>query len=172
MLKLITILLNTSLFATSIYNFNIPGADGSTINFSVFQGKKILIVNTATNSYFSSQYVALEQLYQQYKDSLVIIAVPGNSFNNEPDENAVIDSTVRAKYNIHFFLAGKMESAGEHPSALFQWLTKSAENGQMNSMIRGDFQKFLIDKNGNLIGYFSPAVEPFNPEIIEAIQGQ
>jgi len=160
----------TSLFFTiSIYSISATDINGGQINFSGFQGKKILIVNTASNGSYTSQYAALEQLYQLYKDSLVVIAFPSNSFGNEPGSNAGIKDFVTGTYNTHFLLAAKADVTGPSQIPIYQWLTQQSQNGMMNSVVQGDFQKYLVDKNGILIGVFSPMIGPMDSSIQNAI---
>jgi glutathione peroxidase len=160
----------TSLFFTiSIYSISATDINGGQINFSSFQGKKILIVNTASNSSYVAQYAALEQLYQQYKDSLVVIAFPSNSFGNEPGSNTSIKNFVTSTYNTHFQLAAKVEVSGSSQATIYQWLTQQGQNGMMNNAVRGDFQKFLVDKDGTLMGVFSSTIDPMDNSIQNAI---
>lgn len=170
MTKIAVIIINFFL-TISIYSISSADINGGQINFSDFQGKKILIVNTASNSPYVAQYAALEQLYQLYKDSLVVIAFPGNSFSNEPGSNASIKSFVTSTYNIHFLLAAKVDVSGSGQAPIYQWLTQQSQNGMMNIVVQSDFQKFLIDKDGTLIGVFSAAVSPLDSSIQNAITG-
>jgi glutathione peroxidase len=156
---------------TSIYTITSAGMEGNTIHFSDYQGKKILIINTACNSFYAAQFSGLEQLYQKYKDSLVIVDFPSNSFGNEPWENAQIKDYLNNHYHIHFILAAKSEVIGTNQISIFQWLTEQDQNGMMNSAITNDFQKFLVDKDGVLIGVFSSEVDPMNTKITNAIEG-
>lgn len=158
---------------SDIYSFSISGINaGATINFSDFQGKKILIVNTCSDSAYSPQYGRLEQLYQQYKDSLVIVAIPSNDFGHEPGSEADIQNFVQSNYSIHYLLAGKMSVTGAEQSALYQWLTTGTQNGSMSSTVQYDFQKYLIGTDGHLIGYFTGAMDPMDSTIQNAIQGR
>jgi glutathione peroxidase len=140
----------------TIYDFHIPAANGSIINFSNYQGKKILIVNTALNSKYTYQLQALQQLYNLYKDSLVVIAVPSDSFENEPND----DSTI----------AAKIEVSGPDTDSLYLWLTQKNQNGALDNVIHGDFTKYLINESGQLIGMFQPSVEPLDEELQNAIK--
>ncbi len=163
-----------ALFTTtiSIYSISFVDIDGSELNFSGYQGKKILIVNTASNSPYTNQYASLEQLYQQYKDSLMVVAFPSNSFGNESGNNAAIKNFVLNTYNIHFLLGAKVEVTGSGQAPIFQWLTQESRNGMMNNTIQSDFQKFLIEKDGTLIGVFSADVSPLDSSIHHAIIGK
>jgi len=153
------------LFASdTAYNFSLPSQSGS-INLSDYQGKYILLVNTASNSPYAGQYGELEQLYQEFKDSLVVIAVPSNGFNNEPNDDSTIQSNVVTAYNIHYPLSDKILVNGDSAHALFKWLTSVNENHILGDTLIGDFQKYLIDKNGNLKGVFAPSVSPVSQEM-------
>jgi glutathione peroxidase len=165
----IALLLATLVFTISIYSLTANDVDGGTIHFSDFSGKKILIVNTASNSSAASQYARLEELYRLYKDSLVIIAFPSNSFGNEPGNNQSIKDSVMNKYNIHFVLGEKINVTGLSQAPIYQWLTQESQNGMTDNEIVGDFQKFLVNKNGTLIGVFSPVIDPMDSLIQNAI---
>ena len=157
---------------TGIYDYSINDIDGNTINLSQFKGKKILFVNTATNSKYAAQYKSLEQLYQKYKDSLVIIAIPSNSFGHEVSANTDIKKFVLSNYKIHFLLAQKTDVTGDSQSPLYGWLTHFAQNGAMDNTLRDDFYKFLIDGSGNLVGAFAPSVDPMNEQMLSAIENR
>ena len=169
-----TILFSILTFFTSpdIYAFSVPAIGGGTaINFSDYRGKKILIVNTSSNSNFTPQYARLEQLYQRYKDSLVIIAFPSNDFNHEPGSEQSILSFVQNTYSIHYLLAGKTGVTGAGQSDLYKWLTTRDANGSMSSIVQYDFQKYLIGSDGHLMGYFTGAMDPMDATIQNAVQG-
>ena len=152
-----------------IYSLPLNDIDGNPINLGQFQGKKVLIVNTATNSSYVSQYDSLEQLYQKYKDSLVIIAIPSNSFGNESNDNPTIKDFVMSNYHIHYILAQKMDVTGDTRSALYSWLTHIEQNNMMNNDVQGDFFKFLIDGSGRLVGAFVPSVDPMSDDMQSVI---
>jgi glutathione peroxidase len=171
MQKLICLLL-PFLFFSSIYEYSLISADGKTININDYQGKKILIVNTAGNSTEASQYARLQELYEQYEDSLIVIAIPSNSFGNEQDDDSTLYNHITIEYGISYPVAVKSEVLGDSTCELYQWLTHRALNNVMDNVIYDDFQKFLIDESGNLIGVFSASVDPLSPEIRNAITGQ
>jgi glutathione peroxidase len=156
-------------YLTGIYDLTFESASGTTINLNDFKGKKILLVNIATSSKYVSQCAGLEQLSQKYKDSLVVIAVPSNSFGHEQKGNTEIVRYLNEQYHIHFIVAGKVGVTGNDQSVVFQWLTHSSKNGQMDNAINSDFWKFLIDENGNLQGTFVSSVQPMNDAIQSAI---
>lgn len=169
MLKILFFLTSFISF-TDIYHFSLTDADGGTINLSDFKGEKILLVNIATSSKYSNQCKSLEQLYQKYKDSLVVIAIPSNSFGNEPKTNKEIKEYLKRKFNSHFIIAGKINVSGADQSLLYKWLTHISENQRMENQINDDFWKFLIDESGNLRGTFVSSVDPMDEAIQSAVQ--
>jgi len=161
------------IFFSDIYGVSVPGINSTdTIHFSDFAGKKILIVNTASNSAFVGQYARLEQLYQQEKDSLVIVAVPTNDFGHEPGDEQAIQYLVQNTYHIHYLVAAKTSVKGDGQCGLYKWLTHHSESGAMNSTVDYDFQKYLIGPDGHLIGYFTGAMDPLDSTLVNAIHGQ
>lgn len=168
----ILVLCSTAYFAntTSVYSFKVPNISGQdTIDFNNYRGKTILIVNTATSSPYSPQMAALDSLYQLHIESLVIIAFPSNSFGNESESDKNIEKLTKQRFGIHFLMAQKASVKGDDISPLYEWLTKKDLNGIMNSKIKNDFYKYLIDKNGNLKGVFNETILPTGPQIIAAI---
>lgn len=159
------------LFHTSIYTQSVTGISDSAINFSSFEGKKILIVNIATNSPKVGQLTGLQQLHTQYGDSLVIIGFPSNSFGNEPRTNSEILEYCQTQYNVSFLLAAKAPVKDSSIQSFYYWLTNKSENGTFNNAVTGDFQKYLFDSHGNAIGIFSGQLSPLSPQIVNAITG-
>lgn len=155
----------------SIYSLSFRDTNGHLIHLSDFRGKKILFVNTASSGPYVKQYASLEQLYQQNKDSLVIIAFPSNDFGNEPDSsNQHIQTSVYGQFNIHFILASRISVRGSGQDSLYQWLTNSDKNGVKTNDAQSDFYKYLVDGSGNWIGVFSGMVDPMSKEMLDAIK--
>lgn len=154
---------------TSIYTLSFTDTDGSTVNMNSFQNKKILLVNIATNSPRVGQLTGLQQLKQQYGDSLVIIAFPSNSFGNETRSDAEIKQYCQQNYNVNFFIASKNSVSGPYVQPVYNWLKHTEENGVMDVEIMSDFQKILINNDGNIIGVFAPGVSPTDTSIVSAI---
>ncbi len=157
------------MYLLSLYDVSYVNAGGETKSFNQFEGKKILIVNIATGSEKAGQLTALKQLQQQFADSLVVIAFPSNSFGNEPGSNEEILQVCNQQYGINFLLGAKGNVTGQDKMTIFSWLADKTMNGVMNAPAVGDFQKFLIDKTGSVIGTFSPSTSPLDPKIITAI---
>ncbi len=152
--------------AKSIYDFKVPALDGGTIDFSTFKGKKILIVNTASECGFTPQYEGLEQLYEKYKDKLVVVGFPANNFHGqEPGTNEEIKAFCKKNYGVSFPMAAKISVKGDDMAPIYKWLTSKAENGVLDAEIKWNFNKFLIDENGKLLYYFESKVEPMSEEI-------
>ena len=156
----------------SIYQFKVPALDGGTIDFSKFKGKKILVVNTASECGYTYQYEGLEKLYAQYKDKLVIVGFPANNFGGqEPGSNEQIKTFCSGgKYNISFPMAAKVSVKGQDIDPLFKWLTSKAENGVLDANISWNFNKFLLDENGKLVQHFASKVEPNSDAITQYLK--
>ena len=155
---------NTTL--KSIYDFKVPALDGSTIDFASFKGKKILIVNTASQCGYTPQYEGLQKLYETYKEKLVIVGFPENNFGQqEPGTNEEIKSFCKKNYGVTFPMAAKVSVKGDDMAAIYQWLTNKAENGVMDVEIKWNFGKFLLDEKGNLMTHFPSKVTPMSDEI-------
>lgn len=157
-------------FQSSIYDYNISLANGTSLKLSDHHGKKMLFVNIATGSEFHSQLQELQQLQNQYKDDLVVIAIPSNSFGNETLSDQQILDFVNTHYQWNIPVAMKVSVTGADISPIYQWLTYISENGMMESSVKSDFQKFLVEENGKLVAVFSGQVSPLATELTEAIK--
>lgn len=158
-------------FAGSIYDFKVSSLEGGTIDFSKFKGKKILVVNTASECGYTPQYADLEKLYETYKGKLVVVGFPANNFGGqEPGSNAEIKDFCKKNYGVSFPMAGKVSVKGEDIHPLFRWLTSKTENGVMDAEIKWNFTKFLLDENGKLIAYFPSKVNPMSEEITKYLK--
>jgi glutathione peroxidase len=152
---------------TSIHTFKVEALDGTTINFADFKGKKILIVNTASECGYTPQYKELEALYQKFKDKLVIVGFPANNFGGqEPGTNTEIKAFCQQNYGVTFPMAAKISVKGDDAAPIYQWLCTKTENGVLDAEIKWNFNKFLLDENGNMIAYFPSKVTPMSEQII------
>jgi len=150
----------------NIYQFKVPSIEGGTIDFSQFKGRKILIVNTASKCGYTPQYEGLEKLYEAHKNDLVIVGFPANNFGGqEPESNEKIQEFCKLRYGVTFPLAQKVDVVGDQAHPLFKWLTTKDQNGVLDAKIAWNFNKFLLDENGNLLAYFPSKVTPESPEI-------
>lgn len=150
----------------SIYQFTVAGLDGGTIDFASFKGKKILVVNTASECGYTPQYKDLEALYQRYKEKLVIVGFPANNFGGqEPGSNEEIKSFCQKNYGVSFPMAAKVSVKGDDMAPIYQWLTSKALNHVMDADVKWNFNKFLIDEQGRLLTKFESRVTPLSDEI-------
>lgn len=156
----------TGVTAKSIYDFKAEALEGGTIDFSMFKGKKILIVNTASECGYTKQYEGLQKLYDTYKEKLVIVGFPANNFGGqEPGNNETIAAFCKKNYGVTFPMAAKVSVTGNDIAPIFKWLTSKTENGVMDAEIKWNFGKFLLDEKGNLMQYYPSKVTPMSEEI-------
>jgi glutathione peroxidase len=157
---------NTNITAKSIYDFKVEALEGGIIDFSTFKGKKILIVNTASECGYTPQYEGLQKLYDTYKDKLVIVGFPANNFGGqEPGSNETIASFCKKNYGVSFPMAAKISVKGDDTAPIYKWLCNKAENGVLDAEVGWNFGKFLLDEKGNLLNYFPSKVKPMSEEI-------
>jgi glutathione peroxidase len=168
----LVILMATSTFAASnLYNFTLPSIDGKPMPLADFKGKVILMVNVASQCGFTPQYTALETIYNKYKDQgFVILGFPANNFGQqEPGTNEEIKTFCSRKYSVTFPLYSKISVKGSDQAPLYQYLTKDADPSHSGN-IKWNFTKFLVDRNGNVVQRFEPAVTPDSPDVTSAIE--
>jgi glutathione peroxidase len=152
-----------------IYNLTADKLGGGAINFSQYQGKRILLVNIATHSNHAAQLAQLEQLYQQHSNDLVVVAFPTNNFSNEPHSGSALQLELQ---NITYPIAAPVNVVDSpytrHP--VYQWLASKTENGVMNAKVRGDFYKFLLNKQGKIVAFFDSTTSPLSTVVQNALQ--
>jgi glutathione peroxidase len=154
----------------TIYDFKVESLSGGTIDFADFKGKKILIVNTASKCGFTPQYEDLEALYKKYQGRLVIVGFPANNFlSQEPGSNENIEAFCKKNYGVTFPMAAKISVKGKDMAPIYKWLCNKAENGVMDAKVSWNFNKFLLDENGKLIGHFKSKVKPVSEEIVSKL---
>lgn len=159
----------TSGFAKkSIYDFTVKDIEGNDFNFASLKGKKILIVNTASKCGNTPQYTQLEEIFEKYgKDNFVIVGFPANNFaGQEPGTNEEIAEFCEKNYGVSFPMMSKISVKGDDMHPLYKWLTSKSENGVLDSEVTWNFQKYLIDENGNLVKTVAPKVKPDDQSIV------
>lgn len=170
-LLIIAIAMSFSAFSqnTSFYNLKTKTIDGKDFSFSSLKGKKVLIVNTASRCGHTPQYKDLQALYETYSSKgLVIIGFPANNFlSQEPGSNSEIKQFCTEKYNVTFPMMQKISVKGDDMDPVYKWLTQKSENGVMDAAVTWNFQKFMIDENGKLIGMVPPKDSPKSQKIID-----
>jgi glutathione peroxidase len=168
----LVVMMASSLFAaSSIYTFTLPSIDGKPMPLADFKGKVVLMVNVASQCGYTPQYTALEALYEKYKDQgFVIVGFPANNFGaQEPGTNAEIKTFCSRKYSVTFPLYSKVSVKGGDQTALYRYLTKEA-NPAVAGDIKWNFTKFLVDRSGNVVERFEPAVTPDSKEVVSAVE--
>ena len=164
----ISLLLAVTLTGPGIYEFKVPGLDGTDIDFSAYKGKKIMIVNTASKCGNTPQYEELEKLYEKYKDKLVIIGFPANNFGGqEPGTNTEIKEFCKKNYGVTFPLAEKVSVKGDDIHPLYVYLKEQAAAKGFTDPVTWNFGKFLINEKGELVASFSPKTKPMSEEILK-----
>jgi len=155
----------------SFYEFNVKDIYGEDYDLSQLKGKKILIVNTASECGYTPQYDDLQKLYQTYgSDNFTIIGFPANDFmGQEPGTNEEIKEFCTINYGVTFPLMAKISVKGKYIHPLYEWLTTKELNGKMDSEVKWNFQKYMIDENGNLADFATPGTKPFDEQIVNWI---
>ena len=158
----------------TIYQFEVEDITGKAFPLSNLQGKKVMIVNTASKCGLTPQYKELEALYQQYKDKdFVIIGFPANNFlKQEPGTNEEIASFCQLNYGVSFPMMSKISVKGKDMHPLYQFLTQKSKNGVADSKVSWNFQKYLIGKDGHLEKVIDPKTLPNDLEVIQWINAQ
>jgi glutathione peroxidase len=156
----------------SLYDLSVQLNTGNTLRFDSLKGKKILIVNTASNCGYTNQYEDLEKLHEKYQDKLAVIGFPANDFKEqEKGTDEEIAEFCKLNYGVQFPLAKKSTVIkGEQQNEVFKWLTDKSRNGWNEKQPSWNFSKYLINENGELIKYFDPAVSPLSDEVINALK--
>ena len=155
----------------SVYDLSVQLNNGAILPLSNLKGKKILLVNTASNCGYTAQYADLQKLYQHAKEDLAIIGFPANDFKEqEKGSDEEIAKFCSLNFGVSFPLAKKttvVKNEGQHP--VFQWLTNKELNGWNNKQPSWNFSKYLINEEGVLTHYFGPSVLPVSDEVLKAI---
>ncbi len=145
----------------AIYDFHVKDNKGNDVSLKDYEGKVLLIVNTATGCGFTPQYEGLENLYQKYKDQgFEILDFPCNQFGNQaPGNDEEIHEFCTLRYHTTFPRMKKIDVNGENEDPLYTWLKKQ-KGGLLGSKIKWNFTKFLVDRSGNVVERFAPTDKP------------
>jgi glutathione peroxidase len=156
----------------SFYDLTATTIDGKEFKFSELKGKKVLIVNTASKCGYTPQYEDLEALYKTYKDkNLVIIGFPANNFmKQEPGSNTEIKEFCTKNYGVSFMMMEKISVKGDDMHLVYQWLTQKAKNSKMDSAVKWNFQKYMIDEKGELVDVAYSNEKPTGGKIEEWVK--
>jgi glutathione peroxidase len=155
----------------SIYDISINSLMGETIDLNDFKGKKILFVNVASKCGFTPQYADLQKMHETYGDKLVLIGLPCNQFGEqEPGDAAEIESFCSKNYGVDFLMTEKIDVKGENQHPLYQWLTDKDNNGVESSKVKWNFQKYLVDENGQYLSFYYSITKPLSNKIIKYLE--
>lgn len=157
---------------TNFYSFTVKTIDGEEISLAQFKGEKVLVVNVASKCGHTPQYEDLQKLYEEYGgDDFTIIGFPANNFlRQEPGTNEEIKEFCTVNYGVTFPMMAKISVKGKNIHPLYEWLTKEENNGVMDAKVSWNFQKFMIDENGELVDMVSPKRKPYDEKIIAWLQ--
>lgn len=156
----------------NLFDFTVKDIEGNDFQLSQLKGKKILVVNTASECGLTPQYEALEALYKENKDNhFTIVGFPANNFGGqEPGTNEQIKQFCSSKFDVTFPMMAKISVKGDDMHPLYQWLTKKTENNVADSEVTWNFQKYMIDENGNFVDYVAPQESPVCDKIMNWIK--
>jgi len=184
MKKLLLIIFSLALISTTkaqnnqlsrkktFHDFVVETIDDETFDLSSLKGKKVLVVNTASKCGFTPQYEGLQKLYETYgNDKFTVIGFPANNFaNQEPGSDDQIKQFCKKNYGVTFPMMSKISVKGDDKHPLYQWLTEKKYNGKMDSKVKWNFQKYMIDEQGNLIDVAYSRTKPMDDKIVEWIK--
>jgi glutathione peroxidase len=156
----------------SLYSLDIKMNDGTSQSLSAWEGKKILLVNTASDCGYTAQYESLQKLSETFPEKLVVLGFPANDFKEqEKGDDASIAAFCKVNFGVRFPLAAKSSVVkGNDQNPVFRWLSDPQQNGWNSRAPVWNFMKYLVDEDGRLVGVFEPAVDPVGKEMMEAIR--
>lgn len=156
----------------SIYQYRATDIQGKYFDFSKLRGKKIMVVNTASECGFTDQYEQLEAMYEKYKGKgFVVVGFPSNDFGEqEPGTNEQIMAFCKKNYGVTFPMMGKISVKGDNIHPIYKFLTQKAKNGLRDNSVHWNFQKYLINENGHLDQVLGPHIKPDDPAVIDWIK--
>lgn len=154
-----------------LYDIEINTLQGSIFDWSICKGKKVLIVNTASECGFTKQYQGLQKIAEKYADVLTVVGVPCNQFGQqEPGNSDQIEKFCSLNFGVTFPLTEKVDVKGPNQHPLYTWLTEKKYNGVKSSSVKWNFQKYLIDEKGKLIDYYYSITKPMSSKIVKRIE--
>ena len=161
----------TSNAQKSIYDIAINDIGGNSIDLNEFKGKHILFVNVASECGFTPQYEGLEELHQQFKEGLVVIGLPCNQFGGqEPGVEKEIQQFCSKNFGVSFLMTEKIEVKGENKHPIYKWLTEKNQNGKSSSSVKWNFQKYIVNGEGDLVNCFYSTTKPMSTKITSILK--
>jgi glutathione peroxidase len=180
-MKKLVILLTFTIIASVVVNaqqtfhdFKVKTLTNQDFDLASLKGKKVMVVNTASKCGLTPQYKDIEALYKKYKDKgFVVIGFPANNFmNQEPGTNEEIAEFCEVNYGVTFPMMDKISVKGNDQHPVYSWLTEKAKNGKMDSEVKWNFQKYLINENGELVDVLQPREKADSEKVINWIEGK
>lgn len=154
----------------SIYDFKMKAISGDEIDFKQYKGKKLLLVNTASECGYTPQYEGLQKLHELHGDKVLILGFPANNFGGqEPGSDIEIAKFCKENYSVSFQMFSKISVKGESMSPLYQWLTDKNKNGWNTDAPNWNFCKYLINEKGELVKFYASAIDPMGEELLKDI---
>lgn len=170
---LMTISLTGFTQTSGLYDFKVKTLEGDDFDFSTLKGKKVMIVNTASKCGNTPQYKDLEEVYEKYQGDFVIIGFPANNFGKQEPGSAVeIRKFCTENYGVKFPMMAKISVKGDDMAPIYKWLTSKEKNGVMDSEVKWNFQKYLIDENGKLVDVIYTKEKPTSDKVIAWISSK
>ncbi|MGY6523049.1 MAG: glutathione peroxidase [Mongoliitalea sp.] len=163
--------LDQLLMEKTIYDFKMKNINGDEVDFSQFQGKKLLLVNVASRCGYTPQYEDLQKLHEQYGDQVTILGFPANNFGGqEPGTNEQIKEFCSSKFGVTFTMMDKISVKGADKHPLYRWLSDKDLNGWNDKEPSWNFCKYFINEKGELVKFFPSSVKPMDNQILELIK--
>ena len=156
--------------AGTVYDYTVKTIDGKDLKLSQFAGKKLLIVNVASECGYTPQYKELEELHKKHGDKVTVLGFPANNFGGqEPGTNEEIANFCEKNFGVTFPLFEKISVKGDDTAPLFQFLADKTKNGAISDAPTWNFCKYLVDEHGHVIGFYPSKVKPMSDELVSAI---
>ena len=154
----------------SVYDYAVKAIDGKDVKLSQYQGKKLLIVNVASECGYTPQYQELEELSKKHGDRVAVLGFPANNFGGqEPGTNAQIATFCEKNYGVTFPMFAKVSVKGDDTTPLYQFLADKTRNGAVSDAPTWNFCKYLVDEQGRVVGFYKSDVKPMSDELVAAI---
>lgn len=154
----------------TVYDFTVKSIDGKDVKLSQYKGKKLLIVNTASECGYTPQYKELEELSKKHADKVVVLGFPANNFGGqEPGTNEQISTFCERNYGVTFPLFSKISVKGDDTAPLYKFLADKTKNGAVSNAPDWNFCKYLVDEQGHVVGFYPSKVKPMSDELVAAI---
>jgi glutathione peroxidase len=154
----------------TVYDFTVKSIDGKDVKLSQYKGKKLLIVNTASECGYTPQYKELEELYKKHGDKVTVLGFPANNFGGqEPGTEAQIATFCEKNYGVTFPLFSKVSVKGDDMVPLYKFLADKSKNGTVSDAPTWNFCKYLVDEQGHVVAFYPSKVKPMSDELVQAI---